>query len=190
MPKLNYFDSLEHLSVLCTRSVFLACGGAKPSAQGELSLLRANADKCICELERALFSDFMPPLERGSIAECAHSLQRVMEKCTEILNYKAGKNLFAEKKNKEAELCIRLSQLIEENVFKLRRIKKPREFPDLVGFRRVLCEARSAHAHIGKRLSGGVYPKSAQQLQNLIGALRVELALCFDSIIEIMLNNI
>ncbi len=190
MPKLNYFDSLEHLSVLCTRSVFLACGNGKPSTQSELASLRASADKCISELEKALFSDFMPPLERSSIAECAHSLGRVMEKCTEISNYKAGKNFFAEKKNKEAELCIRLAQLTEENVFKLRRIKKPREAPDLTSFRRVLCEARSAHAHMSKKLSSGAYPKSWFGLLNLTGSLRVELANCFDRIIEIMLNNI
>ncbi len=190
MPKLNYFDSLEELSVICTRSVFLACTAQKPSTQSELTLLRTNADKSICELEKALFSDFMPPLERSSIAECAHSLVRVMEKCIEISNYRSGKNFLGEKKNKEAELCIRLSSLIEENVFRLRRIKKPKEFPDLVGFRRVLCEARTAHAHSGKKLWSGMYPKSSGQYIALLGALRTELSDCFDRIIEIMLNNI
>ncbi len=190
MPKLNYFDSLERLSVLCTRAVFLACSAQKPSTHTELNSLRHSADKSVCELEKALFSDFMPPLERKSIAECAHSIERVMEKCSEISNYRSNKNFFHEKKNKEAEICIRLAQLIEENIFRLRRIKRPREFPDLIGFRKLLCEARSAHAHSQRKINSGIYPKSSQQFFTLVGDLRCELSDCFDSIIEIMLNNI
>jgi len=190
MPKLNYFDALERLAVLASRAVFLACSAPKSSAHGELVGLRHSADRTVCELEQTLFSDFMPPLERNSIAACAHSLERIMEKCAEILNYRGSKNFFYEKKNKEAELCIRLSQAIEENIFRLRRIKKPDELPDFIGFRKTLCEARSAHAALQKRLSSGLYPRTALQAQNLIGRLRCELSRCFDDIIEIMLNNI
>ena len=112
-----------------------------------------------------------------------------MEKCAEILNYSCSKNFFDEK-NKEAELCIRLSQSIEENIFRLRRIKKPEELPDFIGFRNLLSEARSAHAALQKRLNSGTYPRSAQQTLTLIGRLRCELSRCFDDIVEIMLNNI
>ena len=190
MPKINYFDALERLSLLASRAVFLACSAQKASYHSELVGLRHSADKTLCELERALFGDFMPPLERNSIAACAHSLERIMEKCAEILNYRSTKGFFYEKKNKEAELCIRLAEAIEENIFRLRRIKKPSELPDFIGFRKTLCEARAAHANMQKRLSSGVYPKSAQQAQSLIGRLRCELSRCFDDIIEIMLNNI
>lgn len=190
MPKLNYFDALERLSLLASRAVFIACSVQKPSSHGEMVGLRHSADKTVCELERSLFGDFMPPLERNSIAACAHSLERIMEKCAEILNYRYSKNFFSEKKNKEAELCIRLAQSIEENIFRLRRIKKPQELPDFIGFRKMLCEARAAHASMQKKLSSGTYPKSAQQAQNLIGKLRCELSRCFDDIVEIMLNNI
>lgn len=190
MPKLNYFDALERLSLFASRAVFIACSVQKPSSHTELVSLRHSADKTLCELERALFSDFMPPLERNSIAACAHSLERIMEKCSEILNYRCSKSFFGEKKNKEAELCIRLAQSIEENIFRLRRIKKPHELPDFIGFRKTLCEARAVHSSMQKKLSSGSYPKSAQQAQNLIGKLRCELSRCFDDIVEIMLNNI
>lgn len=190
MPKLNYFDALERLSLLSSRAVFIACSPAKDSSHSEIVSLRHSADKTVCELEKALFADFMPPLERNSIAACAHSLERIMEKCAEILNYRSSKNFFGEKKNKEAELCIRLAQSIEENIFRLRRIKKPEETPDFIGFRKLLAEARSAHASLQKRVSSGLYPRSAQQTLNLIGRLRCELSRCFDDIIEIMLNNI
>lgn len=190
MPKLNYFDSLERLSILSSRAVFIACSPPKANSHSELVTLRHSADKTVCELEKALFADFMPPMERNSIAACAHSLERIMEKCAEILNYRSSQNFFGEKKNKEAELCIRLAQSIEENIFRLRRIRKPEEIPDFIGFRKLLAEARSAHTNMQKRMNSGLYPRSAQQALNLIGRLRCELSRCFDDIVEIMLNNI
>ncbi len=190
MPKLNYFDSLERLSVLSSRAVFLACTAQKGSALGELAAIRHSADNAVCTLEAALFSDFMPPLERNNIARCAHSLERIMEKCAEIVSYRNTKSFFGEKKNKEAELCIRLMQLIEENIFRLRKIKKPNETPDFAGFRKLLTEARTAHSSAQKKLCGTSYSKCAQQLLALYGKLRCELSRTFDEIVEIMLDNI
>ncbi len=190
MPKFNYFDSLERLALLSSRAVFIACSPAKPSAQNETAAIRHCADKAVCELERVLFADFMPPLERSSISACAHSLVRIIERCTDITNYRTAKNFFGEKKNKEAELCIRLSQLIEENMIRLRHIKHPEELPDMVGFRKVVCDARNAHTSTQKKLNSGVYPRSAQHSLYLIGKLRCELSRAFDDLIEIMLTNI
>ena len=190
MPKLNYFDSLERLSILSSRAVFIACSAQKSSSHSELVSIRHSADMILCELEKTLFSDFMPPFERSNIAACAHSLERILEKCSEILNYSYSKNFFDQKKNKEAELCIRLAAEIEENIFRLRKIKRPEEIPDFLAFRSLLSEARSAHATLQKRLNSGTYPKNSQQTLNLIGRLRCELSRCFDDIVEIMLNNI
>ena len=190
MPKQNYFDTLERLSVLCSRSVFLVCTHAKSTAHSEICTIRHSADKIVCELEKTLFSDFMPPLERANIAACAHSLVRVMEKCTQISGYRASKGIFAEKKSKEAELCIRLSQLVEENISRLRKIKHPEELPDFPGFRKLISEARTTHQTMLRKMSTGIYPKNSQQLLLMMGELRSELSHCFDDIIEIMLNNI
>ena len=190
MAKFNYFDSLEKLALLSSRATFIACSSIKPSAQSETAAIRHSADRVVCELERVLFADFMPPLERASICACAHSLVRIIERCTDITNYRTTKNFFGERKNKEAELCIRLSQLIEENMIRLRHVKRPEELPDLIGFRKLVCDARSAHSNMQKKLNSGVYPRSAQHSLCLLGRLRCELSRAFDELIEVMLTNI
>ena len=190
MAKSNYFDSLERLGVLCHRAVFISCSSQSTRASNELLSIREISDKIVCTLEKKLFSDFMPPLERATIAACAHSVLRVMDKCSEITSAKVGKNFYIDKKSKEAELCIRLCELIEENIFRLKKIKKPEEFPDFSGFRKLISEARCAHIILQRRLNSGVYPRSAQHTLTLLGQLRTELSHCFDDIIEIMLQNI
>lgn len=191
MSRFNYFDSLERLSLLSSRAVFIACSSVKPSAQSEIAAIRHSADRMVCELENILFADFMPPLERTSICTCAHSIVRIIERCGDIAGYKSSKNnLFGERKNKEAELCIRLSQLIEENMIRLRHVKRPEELPDLAGFRKLVCEARSAHTNLQKKLNSGIYPRSAQHSLCLLGRLRCELSRAFDDLIEVMLTNV
>ncbi|MBE6594029.1 MAG: hypothetical protein E7642_08610 [Ruminococcaceae bacterium] len=190
MAKLNYFDSLEHLALLSTRAVFIACGTQKLSAQGEIASIRHSADRILCELESFLFSDFMPPLERASICSGAHGILRIIERCNDIVSYRSNKNFFAEKRNREAELCIRLSELVEENTMRLRHIKRPEELPDLVGFRKLVNDARTAHSNMQKKLNSGIYPRSAQHSLCLLGKLRCELARTFDELVEVMLKNI
>ena len=190
MSRYNYFDSLERLSVLSARAVFLSCSSARASAETELASIRQDAGRILCELERELFSDFLPPLERADISAVAHALCRIIERCADILGYKSGKNSIYERKSKEAELCIRLSQLIEESCALLRSIKHPDQLPDLVGFRKLLCDARSEHIAMQKKLSSGVCPRSAQHSLCLLGALRRELSRTFDTTVEVMLNNI
>ena len=190
MAKFNYFDSLEHLALLSTRAVFIACSASNQSAQGEIASIRHSADRLLCELESVLFSDFMPPLERTSICSCAHSIVRVIERCNDIVVYRDTKNFFGEKRNREAELCIRLSELIEENTLRLRHVKHPEELPDLVGFRKLTNEARTAHSSLQKKLNAGVYPRSAQHSLCLLGKLRCELSRSFDELVEVMLKNV
>jgi hypothetical protein len=190
MSKLNYFDSLERLSVLSSRAVFLACSPSKSSVLPELTSIRNSSDQTLCELELTLFSDFIPPLDRADISSCAHGLCRIIEKCSDIISHKTHKNSFSERKNKEAELCIRLSQLIDANIIRLRRVKHPKELPDIIEFRKLLCDAQHAHAALQKKLASGVYPRSAQHSLCLLGSLRCELSRAFDDLVEVMLNNI
>lgn len=190
MSKYNYFDTLNRLAQLSSRAVFLACSPPKETVQGEISALRQTSDRLLCELEGVLFSDFMPPIERAGIASCAHSFARIIERCLQISNYRLTKNVFGERKNREAELCIRLSQLIEDAVSELKRIKSPRELPDIVGFRKTMCEARNAHSVMQKKLNSGLFPRSAQHTLCLMAQLRGELGICFDTVIETMLDNI
>ncbi len=190
MPKFNYFDSLEQLSTLTARAVYVVCSSQKSSRSGELSLIHTKAEKQLSELEKALFSDFMPPLERGSIARAAHALETIINSCCDILSYLASRNIFIDNKYKEAQFCIRLAKSIEENVFKLKKIKKPNEFPDTATFRSLLFEARTAHNTFQKKLACGDFSKEFYPLFFMLSDLKAELAQCFNSIVEIMLENI
>ncbi len=187
MPKLNYFDSLEGLSLLSSRAVFLS---ATSGGTDEIISIRENADTILCEIEYALFSDFLPPLERSGIALAAHSMGRIIERSHEIIMYKNTKGLNFEKKSIEAELCIRLMEIIEKNIFRLRRVKKPNELPNFTEFRSLLTEARAAHAEMQKRLSSHSATKAVANLVTLYAELRHELSFAFDEITEIMLQNI
>lgn len=190
MSKYNYFDSLERLAILSSRAVFLSCSPIRTSAQSELVSIRHSAERILCELERALFSDFMPPLDRSGLSRAAHGLCRIIERSSELISYHSSKNSISERKSKEAELCIRLSQLIENTVSRLRHVKRPDELPDIVGFRKLLCEAQSAHGLLLRKLASGNYPRSALSYLCLLCALRRELSLSFDTLVEVMLENV
>ena len=190
MAKFNYYSCLERLSVLSSRAVFIACSSPRSPRDVELASLKLTADKTVCELERALFSDFMTPIEREDIARCAHWLSRIVESACELSTARGQKSFLLERKNKEADICIRLSQMIEESVSKLRRLKHPSQLPDIVGFRKLLCDARNWHAGIQRKLNAGIYPRSAENYLLLLHRLCRTLDRCFDSIVEIMLSNI
>ena len=83
MVKYNYFDALESLSECAYKATFAACSESSMNAKKTISEIRAKADDIILSLEKALFSDFLPPLERDDIAVYAHSLLSVVETSAE-----------------------------------------------------------------------------------------------------------
>ena len=183
MQKNNYFEALEELASLSTRAVFLTSSSTRTLMQQslcELEEIEATATKKICELELSLFNDFLPPLERHSIAEVAHSIGRVIEKSCLIV-YQKSLRAGYDKRTKASEVCIILSELIEDSIKMLKKIKKPNQNPKLTEFRNKLLLARKAARAPQKRQGS---------LSALSGELREELSDCFDKIIEIMLCNI
>ena len=187
MVKYNYFKTLEELSTLVESAVNLSCGNSTQKERQEFPTLRKSSDRLICELEDALFSDFLPPLERENIAACAHALSRVMDQASELLHHGGfGGN----KANEEGQICIQLAHILKESISMLRRIRKPNETPDTQGFRSLLREGRDAHTAMLGKLHSGVLPRSAAQMIILTGRLRAELSRAFDELVEIMLNNI
>lgn len=190
MAKFNYYNALERLASLSSRAVFIACSAPRSSRDGELASVRLSADRAVCELERVLFSDFMPPLEREDIALCAHALLQIVDASCELSAARGQKSFIFDRKNKEADICIRLSQMIEESISKLRRLKYPSQLPDLVGFRKLLYDARIWHAGVQRKLNSGVYPRSAESYLSNLRMLCRTLGRSFDSIVEIMLSNI
>ena len=187
MVKFHYFETLEHLCTLAESAVRLACGegGNEKTAMSDL---RRACDRAVCELEDALFSDFLPPLERDNVAACAHCLSRVVDQAGELY---AHRGLYATGvKNEEGAVCIRLSENLTQSVSLLRRIRKPDETPDLTGYRTLLAEGRMSHTATLRRLHTGALPHSYAQTVILTGRLRAELSRSFDELVEIMLNNI
>lgn len=189
MVKYHYFESLRTLAELALQAVLLSCGTVGKEERPSLSALRRSCDRLLCEVEDALFSDFLPPLERDSIAACAHCFSRVMEQATELYQHTSPLPTSL-RVNEEGRICIRLAELLKQSVATLQVIRKPDELPDCQGFRKLLNEGRTAHAALLKQLHSGTLPRSCAQTVILTGRLRGELSRTFDELIEIMLHNI
>jgi hypothetical protein len=183
MQKINYFELLEDISVLCGRAVFLASGNTRLLLQKSLSecqTLQSECAKKICELESFLFTDFLPPLERRSIAEAAHGMGKIVECSYQTIFQKLQRSGY-DKRSKEPEICLKLAEILEESVKLLKKIKKPNQLPRAEEFREILILARKTERSSQKR-------QSSSSL--CMAELREELSDCFDKIIEIMLCNI
>ena len=183
MQKINYFELLEEISVLCTRAVFLASGNTRSLLQKsivECRELQEQAIEKISAVENFLFTDFLPPLERRSIAEAAHGMGRIIECSHQIIFQKLQRSGY-DKRIKEQEIYIKLAQILEESVGLLKKIKKPNQTPKTKEFREILFSLRNSSRSTQKRQS----PSSL-----CMNELREELSDCFDKIIEIMLCNI
>lgn len=190
MSRLNYYDALEQLSRLSSRAVFLAFGRCDARAKSELEELRAAADSQLCLLESKLFSEFMPPLDRADIAACAHSLSYNIDDAFELFCARASMHTQKYKKSKEAEICLRLSDMIGSGVASLRRLKRPEELPDLVGARTLLFEARILHAKLCRKLNASDGTPGYGIYLNALARLRKGLGISFDRLVEVMLSNI
>ena len=188
MAKYPYFEALETLSALASQAVKIAGTDAFKKEKETLSAIRLSRDKTVCELEDALFCDFLPPLERDSIAATAHSLSRVIDCASDLALSKIHTSLSLP--NEEARICILLAEQLEQDIGLLRTIRKPSELPSLREFRGLLAEARAAHATMLGRVASGAFPRHAAETIILCGKLRSELSRAFDELVEIMLNNI
>lgn len=186
MVKYNYFENLEKLSSLSLSAVLLAC---KEGSRGDISEMRKTGDRLVCETEDALFSDFLPPLERDNIAASAHCLSRVIDKASELLSDTACSPSFI-RSNEEGKICIQLAEELHASISILKQIRKPDELPNTQGFRELLREGSLAHKRMLQKLHSGSIPRSCAEAIILTGRLRSELSRAFDELVEIMLNNI
>ena len=183
MQKINYFELLEELSLLTSRAVYLTSVKSRAQLQkslAEISSIEASATLKITELEQVLFKDFLPPLERRSIAEAGHRLCKIISTSASILSQRSQRAPY-DKHVKEYEACVELSKIIEESVFMLKKIKKPNQMPKAFEFRELLNLSRASSRQSQKKQN---------PTQNLFCRLREELSDCFDGLIEIMLCNI
>ena len=183
MQKINYFEAIEELSVMCSRVIFLSSENTRPhlsTALKECEKIQSDATERVCSLELSLFAEFLTPIERNTIAELCHIILHTIEKCIHIMCQKIQRPQ-PEKKQKSATEIKELSKLIEESVFVLKKIKKPNQTPNISEFRKKLSEVRKATRAPHKKQ--GFYA-------NLTYELCEELSNFFDKLIEIMLCNI
>lgn len=186
MVKYNYFEDLEQLSALSLSAVSLACGA---ESNEKLPDIRRECDRLVCKTEDALFSDFLPPLERDNIAAAAHCLSRIVDKASDIISDSNTLPSFM-RSSEEAAVCVRLAEELKSVISMLKHIRKPDRMPDLCGYRQLLCDGRAAHRQMLSKIRSGNIPKKHAETVILTGRLRAELSGAFDEIVEIMLNNI
>ena len=182
MQKINYFEALEELATLCSRAIFLSLESTRSHLINHLKeceKIQRDAVQKACDTELVLFSDFLPPIERHTIAELLHSALRIIEKCIYVMCQKIQRNA-SERKAKYADEITLLSQITEESVLMLKAIKKPDQTPRTVEFRETLLRTR--------KLLRAPHKKQGSQL--LIYELCEELSSFFDKIIEVMLKNL
>ena len=197
MAKTDYFEMLESLADLVLEAVSAACASCKIDEhvrEKKLSELHLKCEISVCELETKLFSDFIPPLQRDSIATYAHSLSRVVDRASDLCvsGVKNRSTIFngACDESHTREVCIRLAEKIVENTKLLRRLRSPSCVLEVSDFRSTLRQGREASARELHKVRCGVLP--ALCADSIYGAerLRYELSYCFDKLVEIMLNNI
>lgn len=189
MAKYNYFDILEMLSDIACNAVNTACSDKYTEKKESFEVLRAKLDSTVLELERSLFGDFLPPLERNNIAQYAHSLSDIVSSANEYITIR-HKLCCPAQRFEEPSLCISLANEIRDATSILRKIKKSGQMPELKRFREYLRTAEEAHSADLSKVQGAVLPKAYETIITYAGNLRTELSATFDTLIEIMLNNI
>ena len=183
----NYFCTLEELSENSLQSVRKAFSSSKNRTEDICELQKSSFSK-LSSLENLLFSDFLPPLERDSIAIYAHSLVKIIPFAAErasLSKIRTNEN-FTEKE----KVCISLAAEIRDNTYILKKLKKPEEIPNVRRFRELLLNFQELHQKELFAIASGRMPKSSIEANLATGRLCLELSACFDKLLEIMLNNI
>ncbi|MBQ8345607.1 MAG: hypothetical protein IJY42_05010 [Clostridia bacterium] len=181
MGKVNYFEQLEAMSRLMLEGV-KAVDKKEPLPLGE-------GERLLCSCELALFSDFLPPLERHSIAMMAHALLLILREAELLRSVVTPQGLRGQAKE-EYEQCLSMCQQLDTELRLLRTVRKPRAVPELGAFRQWQSQAEAAHRGMLHQLSAGALPRTASELAHRLEQLRHSIAEAFDRLVEVMLINI
>lgn len=167
MAKYPYFHALEDLAALALSAVRLSTRDATQKRGEDRPTLRHTCHRTLCDLEDALFADFLPPLERDDIAILAHALSHVVDTALSL-----SPPLSPRAETADSARCLRLAEQLSHDIGILKKIRKPSEMPALREFRALLAE--EDHAKSSPRYA----------------PLRLALSHAFDTLVEVMLNNI
>ena len=184
MLKYDYFSVMQTLADKSSDAVGYACTRRVGNAQ-RIPVLRAECHKLLCDLERALFSEFLPPLDRASIAAYAHALCDVTDNA--LLYAGAAPIQYAKISQKDFDsACLSLCEILCETTAVLDKIKKSSEIPRLEEFREKKALA------IEKIFTGASSIQSSRTPHIFIAReeLLASISYAFDSLVEIILKNI
>ena len=186
--KYNYFDALESLADCAYNATLSACAERRANTKKALLEIRDKRDEILFSLEKTLFADFLPPLERDDIAAYAHALSRVVDAALEHDALRSGEK-FIKKRIPEETICLDIAKEIKENTAILKNLKKPSEIPDIQKLRQLLRSGSDMYTAELSRIASGTSISAASSIHS-VARLRKELAMCFDCLLETMLNNI
>jgi hypothetical protein len=189
MAKHNYFESFDTLTECACLAVNAACAEASRLNKITFDELHKRSNEIICNLEVALFEDFIPPLERDGIAAFAHRLARIIDAAEEHMAICLSRPPMR-KKSEEELICIQLAQKIKECVSILPTLRKKGELPDIQGFRSLAATAASAHNADIVKINSGALPKACIYPLLSVSNLRSRIVSSFDMLVELMLDNI
>ena len=178
MLKYNYFSSLCKLTEKCCTGAELAC---KNGAQASIKINKAltEAYTSLCELERALFSEFIPPLDRSGIVAYAHALCSLSDAAIVYSTASPTRRLSSSPKGFDG-YCVSLCDILRESSAMLNGIKKSSEIPRIEEFRGARSQAL-ASIYIPP-----LSPQAVCARQGLIFAISG----AFDTLIELILKSI
>ena len=178
MLKYDYFSSLCTLTKKGCTAAELAC---KNGAQASVKISKAltEAYTSLCELERALFSEFIPPLDRSGIVAYAHSLCSLSDAALLYSTASPTRRFSASAKGFDG-YCVSLCDILNEGAASLDGIKKSSEIPRIEEFRSTRSQALA---------SVYVPPLSPQAVCARQGLL-FAISGAFDTLIELILKSI
>ena len=175
---------MQSLTEKSSEAVAYTCKTCASTSQ-KAEEIRKDVQKILCELELALLSDFLPPLDRASIAAYAHALCGITDTA---LTYAGLSSIYhrSASKSKFESACLSLCELLTEGTSMLQGIKKSAQAPKLEKFR----EKKSTAMRSLFEESITAHGTRASQFFSARCELISSISRAFDTLIELILKNI
>lgn len=195
MSKYDYLSSLTRLADAQMRvSLMLKnelCNDKGESVSGISDLNRQSNSLC-AEIDSALFDEFLPPIERVSISECAHGLNEIIGAAFELSSFLGAAERVSRRSAicEEMSVCAELAEMIYVAAVFLAQKNSRAALPDTYAFRLCLNKGRGVHSTFAARTSFSDTRRDLGALINAIEYYRRTMARVYDKIIEAILYNV
>lgn len=178
MLKYDYFSAICSLTEKSCETVEYSFK-LRSQTPLKISRIRAEVYKTVYEIESALFSDFLPPLDRASLAAYSHTLRELTD--TALVYSRCAPPQYVSLSSKGFESsCSSLCEMLKAGSAMLDKIKKSSETPRIDEFRRTKSKALESIC------DGSLTPQVFAARQELL----LSISAAFDALIVLMLENI